>query len=77
MSSTTNSLPDSIDVRARNKSSEIPEQELQREILAQLYIQNHFQTHQFKALESIKGILTFFMVLSLLSILIVVLMLEK
>jgi hypothetical protein len=59
---------DALDVRAKNKAAEIPEADLQREILSQLYIQNHYITYQYKLIESIKGILTFFVVLTLVSV---------
>jgi hypothetical protein len=77
MSSKTNQLPDSIDVRAKNKAAEIPQQELQREILAQLYIQNHFQTHQFKALQSIKGHMVFYTLMMVLSFVLAIVIFSK
>jgi hypothetical protein len=53
---------DFITESARERASKVSSEELQREILAQLYIQNHFQTKQTKQmleLTAIKGHLVF------------------
>ncbi len=68
MANQSDQTKESLDVRAKNKALEIPEADLQREILSQLYIQNHYITYQYKLIESIKGILTFFVVLTMLSL---------
>ena len=64
--------PANVDVitkNAREKAAIIPTEDLQREMIAQLYIQNHFLTIQSKKLKNIDTqtfVCAFFFVLSIL-----------
>ena len=66
-----------ISTRAKEKAAAVPEHEVQRELLAQLYIQNHLLTYQYKAVEKIKGHLTFYTILYIASFLLAIVMFVK